>query len=64
MAAGLGWGTDATVETIASPAAALDRNEERHWQMSRNGRALLNGRGVLRCVDAVNELLARIRNTG
>ena len=41
-----------------------DRNEEIRRRMSRNGRASLDGCGVLRCVDAVDELLARIRNTG
>lgn len=57
-AVNLGWGDKAGEDDIANAVTALARDVERRRQMSETGRAIFDGCGPARCLDAIEERLA------
>jgi spore coat polysaccharide biosynthesis predicted glycosyltransferase SpsG len=55
----VGWGLEASVEEIAGAVRALRDDSDRRVEMSRNGPALVDGRGTDRVADALMETASR-----
>ncbi len=56
LAVNLGWHADVTAASIAEAVTALAEDRERRAQLSRRGRALVDGRGALRALAAMQLL--------